>query len=283
MTTRVLCALFLACLALPAAAQWSTPASVASSSSQNGGEGKLWTGKPDDAAAFAKALEKHLAANRVRVAIVARAGRKAEDLPKGIAYTHTGFFVYSDITLADGRVVPGYVVYNLYQGLDGDKARSYLEQDFPINMVADMAEPYLGVIIPTPDMQNKILDVISSPRYAAMHVERYSLLANPLNAKFQNCTEFVLDVIIAGILGIDNYDAVKAYAATHFTPQTVRLGFFKSLLGPAFVKGVAVSDHNGPFRTATLGTIAQFLQEQGGLQSFYDFHVGGSVTPRPLS
>jgi hypothetical protein len=93
----------------------------------------------------------------------------------------------------------------------------------------------------------------------------------------------VLDVIIAGILGIDNYDAVKAYAATHFTPQTVRLGFLKSLLGPAFVKGVAVSDHNGPFRTATLGTIAQFLQEQGGLQSFYDFHVGGSVTPRPLS
>ena len=119
------------------------------------------------------------------MAIVARAGRKAEDLPKGIAYTHTGFFVYSDITLADGRVVPGYVVYNLYQGLDGDKARSYLEQDFPINMVADMAEPYLGVIIPTPDMQNKILGVISSPRYAAMHVERYSLLANPLNAKFQ--------------------------------------------------------------------------------------------------
>ena len=90
-------------------------------------------------------------------------------------------------------------------------------------------------------------------------------------------------MIIAGILGIDNYDAVKAYAATHFTPQTVRLGFLR-VSWARFVKGVAVSDHNGPFRTATLGTIAQFLQEQGGVAVvLLTSYVGGSVTRRPSS
>jgi hypothetical protein len=57
-----------------------------------------------EAAAFAKQIEHDLAAKGARVAIVFRTGRPRDKLPEGIAYTHGAFWVYTDITGADGNI-----------------------------------------------------------------------------------------------------------------------------------------------------------------------------------
>ncbi len=97
----------------------SFPAQVMAGSSQAGGESYFPVEK---IMAFSKKVEKSMAENRARVAIVGRVGRPRKDLPEGISFTHIGFAVYSKITTEDGRILPGYAMYNLYQKSDDPDA-----------------------------------------------------------------------------------------------------------------------------------------------------------------
>jgi hypothetical protein len=72
-----------------------------SSASSQAGETAHFT--PESIIAFAKKVEKTLAAKGARVAVLARMGRPASELPEGMHFTHVGFAVYSQITTADGR------------------------------------------------------------------------------------------------------------------------------------------------------------------------------------
>ena len=83
-------------------------------------------------AKFAKEVESILASRGARVALVARTGRMAEELPDGVKFTHVGFAVYSSITAEDGISHRGYVMYNLYQRSD-DLSKSSLVQDMPFD------------------------------------------------------------------------------------------------------------------------------------------------------
>ncbi len=53
--------------------------------------------------AFSKKVEKSLAGNGARVAIIARVGRPRKHLPEGIDFSHIALAVYSKITTTDGR------------------------------------------------------------------------------------------------------------------------------------------------------------------------------------
>jgi len=53
-------------------------------------------------------------------------------LPEGISWTHTGIAVYSLITTADGRQLPGYAMYNLYQR-SKEPDKSDLIMDYPVD------------------------------------------------------------------------------------------------------------------------------------------------------
>ena len=124
--------------------------------------------EPQAIAGFAKSVEQVLAARGARVAIVARIGRDPKEMPAGLRYTHVGFWIYSQVQTSDGRVQPGYAAFNLYQD-DADGNRSYLKQDFPFDFFADVYELRAGVIIPTPELQARLLQTIDSPVYAGLH------------------------------------------------------------------------------------------------------------------
>jgi hypothetical protein len=208
---------------------------------------------------FAKKVERTLAERGAVVGIVARIGRDPKSLPEGLTYTHVGFWVYSQIPIKDGRTVPGYVSYNLYQS-DDDPGRSDLKQDFPTDFFADVYTLQAGVIVPTPEVQRRLLAVITSPTYARLHNPRYSVVASPTTPEYQNCTEFVLDVMLAGLYRTEDQARIQADLAAYFEPQTIRLGGFREALGTMFVRGFATSDHRGAIRTATFETIARFMQ-----------------------
>lgn len=224
-----------------------------------------------EAAAFAKQIEHDLAAKGARVAIVFRTGRPRDKLPEGIAYTHGAFWVYTDITGADGNIYKGYVSYNLYQG-DGQslpRDRSYLAQDFPLDFIAGNQTDDVGIIIPSPEMQRRIMTVMASPAYEKLHVTSYSLVSNPLNTAHQNCTEFLLDVIASAIWRTDNYPQLKADLAADFQPTIVRANIFERTFGPVFSASLKMDDQSGPIRTATYESIAGFMRNNKLLKENY--------------
>lgn len=214
--------------------------------------------KPEEIITFAKKVEKTLAQKGARAAIIARVGRPRNKLPEGISFTHTAIAIYSQITTADGRKIPGYAIYNLYQRTDEPDV-SDLIQDFPVDFFAGVEVLEAGIIIPSPELQKRVLNVLASPAYKELHNPRYSVIANPFTLKFQNCTEHTLDVITAAIYETSDIKVIKANEKAYFEPQPVNVNPVKLLLGSMFAADVATSDHPGSPVTSTFTAIGKFL------------------------
>ena len=226
-------------------------------SSQAGGEIYF---EPEEVISFAKKVEKILASKGTRVAIIARVGRPRNKLPEGINFTHTAFAVYSQITTANGSKIPGYAIYNLYQKNDKPE-KSHLVQDYPVDFFAGVQVLEAGVIIPSPELQKRLLDVLASPTYTDLHNSDYSVISNPFTIEYQNCTEHTLDVIIAAIYRTDDIKVIKANEKEYFEPQPVNINPFKLALGSMFAADVTMSDHPGSPVTTTFTTIGEFLMK----------------------
>ena len=229
---------------------------------------------PQQAAAFSKQLERDLAKRGARVAMVFRAGRMRDKLPEGIAYTHGGFWVYRDIKTADGKSVKGYAVYNLYAG-DGQnwsKIESRLVQDFPLDFTRGSTVNDMAVIIPSPEMQRRILAVIDSPTYAKLHNPEYSLVANPWARKYQNCNNFMLNVIGAAIWKTNDPNRITADLKAHYRPTLVKANSLMRFFGPIADQRLRTDDQGGTIRTATYESMAVFMRENKLLQDAYVFN-----------
>ncbi len=207
---------------------------------------------------FAKKVEKTVAQKGARVFIIARTGRPLSELPPGIRYTHTAFGVYSRINTSDGRTIPGYAMYNLYQKQDR-LDRSELITDFPVDFFFCFYQLKAGVIIPIPELQKRLLQLIQSGAYRKLHNPIYSALANPFTSRFQNCTEYVLDVLNAAIYQTNDIKQLKANASAYFQPRKIHSNFLKLLLGTIFSPDIALSDHEETPKTATFTTIADYM------------------------
>lgn len=225
----------------------------------------------EQAVVFAKQIEHDLAAKGARLAMVFRTGEPRETLPEGISYTHGGFWTYVPISLDDGRVVKGYAIYNLYRG-DGKtlaRDKSYLHQDFPLDFAAASGVDDVGVIIPTPEMQRRILTIMDSPTYKAMHIEAYSLVSNPFDLKYQNCTEFMLDIVAAAAWETTDMAQIKANLKAHFKPSVVEASAFERFFAPIMHKEIKTDDQGGKILTATYDSLAAFMKDNGLLQEAY--------------
>lgn len=209
---------------------------------------------------FSKQIEKALASKGARVAILARVGRPPSELPAGMHFTHVSFAVYSTITTTDGRNIPGYAIYNLYQSNDKPDTSS-LVQDFPVDFFSGVAALEAGVIIPSPELQRRLLETISSSAYKELHDPNYSAIANPFTLGKQNCTEHTLDVINAAIYQTSDINLIKASEKAYFVPQIVNVAGLKLALASMFSSEISLSDHPDTPVTATFETIGQYLKK----------------------
>ena len=223
---------------------------------------------PDQVIRFAKKVERTLAEQGTRVAVLARMGRPQSEMPDGMHFTHVAFAVYSEISTADGRKLPGYAIHNLYQ-LDKQPDVSELVVDYPVDFFSAVAELEAGVIIPSPELQQRLLQVIGTPTYTTLHDPHYSLIANPYTLGRQNCTEFVLDVIQSAIYQTGDLGVIKANTRAYFKAQDVNVNPLKLLLGSMFSAEVSMSDQPGaPPVTATFETLGRYLQQYDRAQVF---------------
>lgn len=219
-----------------------------------------------EAADFSKQVERDLAAQGARVAMVFRKGYARDELPDGIRYTHGAFWVYQAFQTPDGEVFHGYNTWNLFHG-DGEslpRSQSFLAEEMPFEFVTGSAMDELGVIIPTPAMQARLLGLMAGDDYAMLHEADYSLISNPASPEFQNCNEFMLDVIAAAAWEtVDRYQ-IKANLAAHFEPTTIDAGPLARLFGPMVDERLRVSDHRGgDIETVSYESITGFMMAHG--------------------
>jgi hypothetical protein len=226
---------------------------------------------------FSKNIEKYAASQGARAFIIARAGRPEKDLPKGIKFTHTAIAVYSEITLTNGEQVQGYAIHNLYQKED-ELNKSSLVVDYPVDFFWGVQTLKAGIIIPTPQLQQRLIEVIASGKNKQVHNENYSVIANPLNNQFQNCTEHTLNVINAAIYQTTDIDRLKANAKAYFKPIRVKISPFKLMLGKVFMDDVTTKDHPNKIYTSTFSTIAHYLNKNELLEKAI-IYKDNQVTP----
>lgn len=216
------------------------------------------THKPEQIVSFAKNVEKYAAGQGARAFIIARVGRPQKDLPRGIRFTHTAVALYSDITLDDGELVKGYAIYNLYQKAD-QLDQSQLITDYPADFFWGADQLTAGVIIPTQEIQTRLIDIITTGKNQQLHNNNYSVIANPMNTQFQNCTEHTLDMLNAAIYQTIDIAKLKANTKAYFTPQRVHTSRVKLMFGSMLQDDVTTKDHTGKVATTTFTSIAQYL------------------------
>jgi len=226
---------------------------------------------------FAKKVERFAAQEGARAFIIGRVGRPEKDLPQGISFTHTAIAVYSSITLDTGEVVAGYAIHNLYQK-EGQLDKSELVIDYPVDFFWGVNSLKAGIIIPTSALQQRILNVFVNKQDQLLHNEHYSVIANPFNNTFQNCTEHTLNILNAGIYQTTNIEQLKRNAKQHFSAQRVKASPFKLMLGNWFVDDVSTKDHSGNVVTTTFTTIGKYLQQNKLLTKAVVVNNDGAVT-----
>lgn len=225
---------------------------------------------PDAAADFADQIEARLLAGDVKAAIIFRTGRPRSKLPKGISFTHGAFWVQADVRMSDGEVRKGYAVYNLYHGEGDLLLKSRLHQDWPADFTAGSVVNDVGIIIPVAELQGKLQKAVAEPTYAAAHVDDYSLVSNPFDARYQNCNEFMLDVSVSLQWQPGPYSAIKKKLKDlGFVPSVIRPGLLQRVLGPALDPRLRTDDHEGEIETVTYESIAGFLKAQNLLESAF--------------
>jgi hypothetical protein len=225
------------------------------------------------------ATARSLDARSAGVAFVGRTGRPLADLPEGIRFTHVGIALYeANWDPETGEIFYTYSVYNLYESKESG-GPSYLARDFLFDQAAGVAEPYLGVVIPTLEVQKRIAAVLQSERASLLHQPNYNLIANPADGRFDNCVTWTLKVLFAGIYQKESSDQVLPLIAEYFEPTPVRLSMWQRM-GTGFSDRVSLRDQ--PSRipvTATLCSIEAFLKKFNLLEDSYRVFPDGSEKP----
>jgi len=218
---------------------------------------------------FAQKVNHTLDDAKVNLAVIGRSGRPRSQLPQGISYTHVAIVVFEPVTTPDGKIGHTYTVYNLYQGDQGRDDRSYLAQDFTYDFVAGSAERDVAVIVPVEALQKRILGVIRSPAYQALHNPQYNLVTNPWVDKYDNCVSHTLKVCVAAIYQTDDRARIYGNIRNYFTPTPVKLSALQSF-GSAFMRSVSRDDaEKSGLQTATFGSLKTFFVENGLMKSSF--------------
>jgi hypothetical protein len=102
-------------------------------------------------------------------------------------------------------------------------------------------------------------------------VPRYSLVSHPHDPRFQNCNEFMLDVIAAALWNTTDYRQLKANLTAHFKPTRVGVDMLTRMFAPMVETRISTEDQNGAIQTVTFESMATFLRDHRLLQDAYSF------------
>lgn len=196
-----------------------------------------------------------------QVAIVARVG---QDLSKyGLRYSHAGF-VWRDHP--EGRWLAVHLLN------DCGTATSQLYNQGLANFFADSLFAWDALlIVPSPAVQQHLAERLADGSATAYHQPRYSMVAYPFAALYQNSNQWLLEVL-AEAMADERFagrgEAQQWLKASGYAPTTLQLSPLTRLGGRMFKSNVAFDDHPderrfaGQIDTVTVESVAAFVSRR---------------------
>jgi hypothetical protein len=98
-----------------------------------------------------------------------------------------------------------------------------------------------------------------------MHQEKYSLISNPFDIRFQNCNEFMLDEMAALSFGLADRSAIKEKLSKIIDPTKIKAGFVRRHIAPFVDERLIMDDQDKNISTTTRQDLGEFLEKRDAL------------------
>lgn len=174
---------------------------------------------------FAAVVREALAASGAPVALVARSGT---DLSRfGLRYSHAG------LALAEGLETP-WAVRQLYYACAEGQPRLF-DQGLAgfVSGTDDVATGYLRVLLPPPEAGATLAAAaLDKPLALGLLNARYSANAYAFSTEFQNCNQWVAELLAAALAGTRTRDGAQHWLRqAGYAPEPVRVSGLLMLAG----------------------------------------------------
>jgi hypothetical protein len=215
---------------------------------------------------FAAVVRAELEASGADVALISRTGIDLKHL--GIRFSHTG------IGLRQGADVP-WSVRQLYYACDEGRPRLF--DQGVAGFLFNTDEPAIGhvsiVLLPREAAIRLERAALDKPRALRLLAARYSANAYPFSTRYQNCNQWVMELLATAWGDLPDSDDLREraqawLAANHYDPAPVNVDSHLLKLGAAFMPLVHLDDHPDEdrhglrFRVSLPHSIEGFVQER---------------------
>ncbi|MFG6485488.1 DUF2145 domain-containing protein [Roseateles sp. BYS78W] len=199
---------------------------------------------------FTAVVRDALAASGARAALIARSGTDLSRL--GLRYSHAA------VALADGLDTP-WAVRQLYYSCDEGQPRLF-DQGLAgfVTGSDDIHLGFISVLLLPPEAAGRLADAaLDKPLALGLLNARYSANAYPFSTRYQNCNQWVAELLAASVAGTASRADAQAWLKHEgYAPEPVHAPPWLMLAG-LFVPWVHVDDH--PRELLDAGTVMTSL------------------------
>lgn len=214
---------------------------------------------------LALATRNALEASGAQVALVGRVGR---DMSKhGLRYSHMAFALRDHpkgrwflTHMLNDCATPVSTLYD--EGL----GNFFLDDVFEFEAI---------VIVPSRELQQRLLAVQASALPLVLHEKSYSLIAHPFATRHQNSNQWVLEQIAAALAPPGQVarraDAQRWLLANGYTPSIIRIAPVERIGARLFATNIYFNDHSpeemqsGLYQAVTVESVIRFVRESQAL------------------
>lgn len=223
-----------------------------------------------------------------QVVVLARAG---QDLSKyGLRYSHLGFAYKQQ----DGS---GPAVWRVLHELNecGTAESALYRQGLGDFFMDDMWRYEAVAVVPLPDIQAKLMAVITDPQlFARMHHKRYSMVAYVWGLKYQQSNQWATETFAMAMApedsktGFTREQAQSWLRSNAYQPTTLKIGPLTRLGGRITAANIAFDDHPNEKRysdrieTITVDSVMDWMKRAGYVDRIitYPSAVGALTVPQ---
>lgn len=209
---------------------------------------------------LATQVQSQLDASGARAAILARVGSDVSQY--GLRWTHAG------LVTRDAPDEPWTLLHKLNHC--GKSDASLYRQGLG-NFFLDNPREYRAlVLIPSPRLQEALVDQARRDEGRTVDEPSYSLIAYPFGLEYQNSNGWLLEFIAeadSGGIAIGRKAAQKRLRRTGYVPDTIGVGAFQRVGASLFRANVAFLDHplserlSGEYSIVSVESIVRYLGE----------------------